>query len=226
MSIGELFTYHITVPSTPQPTALNDVRIIDDLAASAADISFVSVARIDGVLPWTPVNIGDAKKLVIEDVGNGIDIPADSQAIIEITVSLDNTSNNVNGLIFSNTADYTFNLVNDDPATETSGLPGTSGDITISGPDTMKLMKSGPQPCDLGCPRRSPSTSRTPAMQWLGISRLRINCLTRPREECVTVSPLISQPKFLRTMESQPCHRSLSMAAIIRSVLPALQPAR
>jgi uncharacterized repeat protein (TIGR01451 family)/fimbrial isopeptide formation D2 family protein len=151
-SVGELFTYLVTVPTTPQPTALHDVRIIDDLNASAADISFVSVARVDGALSWTPVNTGDAKNLVIEDVDNGIDIPADSQIIIEITVSLDDTTNNVSGLVFSNTADYTFNLVNDDPVTETSGSPGTSDNMTIRGPDSITLVKSGPTTMRPGLP--------------------------------------------------------------------------
>ncbi len=57
-SIGETFTYRITVPETLQPTALYDVRILDDLTASAADLQFVSVTRVSGDLPWVPTNIG------------------------------------------------------------------------------------------------------------------------------------------------------------------------
>ena len=67
-SIGETFTYRITVPETLQPTALYDVRILDDLTASAADLQFVSVTRVSGDLPWVPTNIGIVDdNLVIAD---------------------------------------------------------------------------------------------------------------------------------------------------------------
>ncbi|MDX1482501.1 MAG: hypothetical protein R3315_12535, partial [Woeseiaceae bacterium] len=45
-TIGESFTYRITVPSTPHGEDLYDVRILDDLLASAADLEFVSVQRV------------------------------------------------------------------------------------------------------------------------------------------------------------------------------------
>ena len=38
-TIGEEFTYRITVPTTPHLVPLYDVRILDDLGASAADLS-------------------------------------------------------------------------------------------------------------------------------------------------------------------------------------------
>jgi uncharacterized repeat protein (TIGR01451 family) len=54
VAIGEQFEYRITVPAIPQPTALHDVRILDDLSASSADLRFVSVAKISGSQTWTP----------------------------------------------------------------------------------------------------------------------------------------------------------------------------
>ena len=144
--IGEQFSYRITVPATPQTTALEDVRIIDDLSTSAADLSFVSVTKIAGSEPWTPVNTGDATSLVIEDTSIGIDIPAGDQAVIEITVVLNDSVNNFAGLVFSNTADYTYT------AAQNPGLPGTSGDMTIVEADTLVLQKSGPATMRVGLP--------------------------------------------------------------------------
>ena len=57
VAVGEPFTYRITIPATPQETALHDVRILDDLSASAADLLFVSVTKVFGSEPWTPVTV-------------------------------------------------------------------------------------------------------------------------------------------------------------------------
>lgn len=143
-AVGDVFTYRITVPSVPMTTALNDVRILDDLTASAADLGFVSVTRISGSLPWTPVNTGTANNLVIEDTVNGIDIPAGEQIVIDITVMVNDSLVNVSGLLFSNTADYTFNQVNNVIATQSAGVGDTTADMSIVGPDSLTLVKTGP----------------------------------------------------------------------------------
>ncbi|VAW55291.1 hypothetical protein MNBD_GAMMA06-1054, partial [hydrothermal vent metagenome] len=92
-SIGETFTYRITIPGVAQPTALYDVRILDDLTASAADLMFANVIRISGSQTWTPANIGVVTdNLIIADLTNGIDIPANEQVEIDITVVLRDTS--------------------------------------------------------------------------------------------------------------------------------------
>jgi hypothetical protein len=85
-TVGEEFSYRVTVPSAPHSADLYDVRILDDLAASAADLEFVDVTKISGSGAWTPVNTGTATNLVIEDSTIGIDIPAGEQVVIEITV--------------------------------------------------------------------------------------------------------------------------------------------
>jgi uncharacterized repeat protein (TIGR01451 family)/fimbrial isopeptide formation D2 family protein len=151
-AVGEPFSYRITVPAVPLPVALHDVRILDDLSASAADLSFVAVARVSGSLPWTPVNTGDATALVIEDQAGGIDIPAGEQIVIEITVVLSDTPVNVSGLLFSNSASYTYNSVANDPATRAPGAADTTGNMTIVGPDGLTLEKSGPATMQLGTP--------------------------------------------------------------------------
>lgn len=143
VAVGETFTYRITVPAAPVPTALYDVRILDDLTASAADLTFVSVAAV-GVQPWTPVNTGTATNLVIEDTTIGIDIPANTQIAVDVTVQVLDTPTNVSGLTFTNTASYTYNNFDNDPATQQPGAGATTPPMTIVGPDSVTLQKSGP----------------------------------------------------------------------------------
>ena len=109
------------------------MRILDDLSASAADLSFVGVTKISGSQPWTPVNTGTATNLVIEDTTIGIDIPAGEQIVIDITVVLEDTPTNVSDLLFNNTAAYTYNQINNDPATQMPGGADTTSDMTIVG---------------------------------------------------------------------------------------------
>ncbi|UCB54823.1 MAG: DUF11 domain-containing protein [Thiotrichales bacterium] len=152
VSVGETFTYRITVPATPLNIALHDVRIIDDLTASAADLSFVSVTKVAGSLPWTPVNSGNATSLVIEDVANGIDIPANEQVVVDVTVRVDDTATNVSGLLFNNTASYTYNQLPGNAGTQQPGAPDTTGDMTIVGPDNLTMVKTGPAQMRIGNP--------------------------------------------------------------------------
>jgi uncharacterized repeat protein (TIGR01451 family)/fimbrial isopeptide formation D2 family protein len=152
VTIGETFSYRITVPATPHPTALNDVRILDNLSASAADLSFVSVSKVSGSQPWTPVNTGTATNLVIEDTTNGIDIPAGEQVVIELTVTVnDNATTNVAGLLFNNTASYTYNQLDNNPATQQPGGGSTTADMRIVEP-RLVMSKSGPAQMQLGVP--------------------------------------------------------------------------
>jgi uncharacterized repeat protein (TIGR01451 family)/fimbrial isopeptide formation D2 family protein len=148
-TIGEAFSYRITVPSTPHSADLYDVRILDDLAASAADLAFVDVTKISVPGSWTPVNTGTATNLVIEDPVDGIDIPAGEQAIVDITVVLTDTSTNVAGLQFTNTASYTYNQLNGDPATQLTGDAGMSAAMTVVEPE-LTLEKSGPPQMRIG----------------------------------------------------------------------------
>ncbi|WP_405241398.1 hypothetical protein [Lentisalinibacter salinarum] len=142
-AIGEAFSYRLTVPTTPHSAPLYDVRIVDDLTASAADLEFVSVARVSGPAGWTPQNTGTATSLVIEDPANGIDIPAGEQVVVEITVALSDTPTNVAGLEFTNTAAYTYNQLDGQGATERPGDGAVSGPMTIVEPE-LTLEKYGP----------------------------------------------------------------------------------
>ena len=100
-TIGETFSYEVIIPAVPHSAPIYDVRILDDLSLSAADLEFVSVSRVSGSGTWTPQNTGTATSLVIEDPVNGIDIPAGEQVVIEIAVRLADTPTNVAGLTFT-----------------------------------------------------------------------------------------------------------------------------
>ncbi len=151
-SVGERFQYRITVPETPHPFDLYDVQITDDLTASAADLRFVDVTKISGSGPWTPVNTGTSTNVVIEDPAIGIDIPAGEQVVIEVTVVLEDTLINITGLAFSNTASYLYNPIDGIDINQLPGLPGTTGPMTIVGPDDFTLEKSGPVAMAVGTP--------------------------------------------------------------------------
>jgi uncharacterized repeat protein (TIGR01451 family)/fimbrial isopeptide formation D2 family protein len=152
VAVGEPFTYRITVPASPAATALYDVTIRDDLGASAADLAFVSVARVSGSQPWTPVNTGSATSLVIGDTSVGIDIPAGEQVAVDVTVVLLDTATNASGLTFTNSADYTYNAIDGDPASEGAGAGATTPPMTIVGPDSVTLEKGGPAQLSAGVP--------------------------------------------------------------------------
>jgi large repetitive protein len=149
--IGDEFRYRITVPSTPHSAPLYDVRILDDLSASAADMTFVSVTKVSGPGSWTPINSGTSTSLVIQGSGGGIDIPAGQQVVLDVTVRLLNTSTNVAGLTFTNTASYTYDQLDNDGATQRPGDPGVSGPMTIVEPD-LTLVKSGTPQMRTGLP--------------------------------------------------------------------------
>jgi len=149
--IGEVFTYEITVPSVPHGGDLYDVRILDDLVASAADLEFVGVTKLSGPGGWNPVNTGTSTTLVIEDPTGGIDIPAGTQAVIAVAVRLADTSTNVAGLTFTNSASYTYRLIDGSDASLRQGEPGTSGPMTVVEPD-LTLEKGGPSLMRVGAP--------------------------------------------------------------------------
>jgi len=150
-TIGEEFNYRITVPSVPHTAPLYDVRILDDLSASAADLTYVGVTKISGSGPWTPENTGTATNLVIEDPVNGIDIPVGEQIVIEVTVMLADTPTNVAGLTFTNSASFTYNQLDNDSVTQLTGDAGVTEPMTIVEPD-LTLEKDGPLQMRLGQP--------------------------------------------------------------------------
>jgi len=154
-TIGEEFSYRVTVPSVPHSADLYDVQILDDLAASAADLEFVGVTKVSGSGAWTPLNTGTATSLVIEDPAIGIDIPAGEQAVIEITVRLSDTATNIAGLQFTNTALFTYNQLDNDIATKLTGESSTTAAMTVVEPD-LTMPKSGPLQMRVAVPETFP----------------------------------------------------------------------
>ncbi|MCW8987387.1 MAG: isopeptide-forming domain-containing fimbrial protein [Gammaproteobacteria bacterium] len=153
VTIGETFTYKITVPAIAVSTYLHDVRITDNLGDSLADLTFVSAAVIGGPYSGTLTNTGTATNLVIEDVTNGIDIPPNQRVEIGITVRLmDTNPPNIAGLNFINTARYTYNQVANDATTQQNGDPGATANMTIVEPDTLTMTKTGPASINIGTP--------------------------------------------------------------------------
>jgi uncharacterized repeat protein (TIGR01451 family)/fimbrial isopeptide formation D2 family protein len=132
-TIGQQFKYRITVPATPVNVPLYDVRILDNLGLSAANLSFVSATVVSGGT-WTVTNTGSATNLVLQDTNTGIDIPAGGQAVIDVTVVLQNTSANQKGLTFTNSASYTYDKINGDATTQGSGGGATTGNMTVVEP--------------------------------------------------------------------------------------------
>ncbi|MBE9516409.1 MAG: isopeptide-forming domain-containing fimbrial protein, partial [Proteobacteria bacterium] len=139
-TIGEQFTYTITVPETPVDIPLYDVRILDDLTASNADMRFISATVLAGGA-WAISNTGTDTSIVLEDVATGIDIPANGQAVIEITVELQNTLTNQTGLLFNNTASYTYNRSNGVIGTQKAGEAGSTSDMTVLEPHIATITK-------------------------------------------------------------------------------------
>jgi len=133
-TIGEQFNYRITVPATPIAVPLYDVRILDNLSQSNADLSFVSATVVSGG-SWALNNTGSATNLIIEDTSTGIDIPANGQAVIDITVKLQNTITNQSDLTFANSASYTYNRINGNNATQTAGGVSGTSNMNVVEPD-------------------------------------------------------------------------------------------
>jgi uncharacterized repeat protein (TIGR01451 family)/fimbrial isopeptide formation D2 family protein len=157
-TIGEQFKYRITVPTNPIPVPLYDVRILDDLSQSAADLRFVSASVVSGGI-WTLTNTsGSNTQLAIEDTITGIDIPANGQAVIEITVELLNNTTNNSGLPFNNTATYTYNRSNGDDTTQKPGIEGFTANMTVVEPVVTAATKTVRFVTPAGKPATDPAT--------------------------------------------------------------------
>jgi len=142
VSIGQPFDYAITVPAATINTSLYDIRILDNLAAIPnTDLIYVDVQPV--TLGIAPVNTGTPFDIVIEDVTNGIDIAPNQDVQVALTVMLRNTPNNVSGDTFSNTADYTFNSIDNAISSQGTGMPDTTAALMVVEP-VLEITKVGP----------------------------------------------------------------------------------
>jgi uncharacterized repeat protein (TIGR01451 family) len=162
-TIGVPFTYKLTIPvlfdaasgtvinNSGSPNDLHDITVTDDLNASAtgADLSYVSHkiywADDNTPVPHTFSNVGN-----VLTFSNFPIVPAGRQFVIEITVVLNDTSTNVIGNTFFNTAKWEFGRLIDGVFYEP--LPGEWGvtpPLTIAAPQLV-MTKSGPATMNLG----------------------------------------------------------------------------
>ncbi|ABQ27251.1 conserved repeat domain protein [Geotalea uraniireducens Rf4] len=132
-TIGQQFRYLIKVPATPTNVPLYDVRILDNLGLSAANMTFVGAQVISGG-NWNLTNTGTATNIILQDLNTGIDIPAGGQAVIQVTVALQNTTTNHSGVTFTNSASYTYDKINGDSLTQTTGGAATTSGMTVVEP--------------------------------------------------------------------------------------------
>ncbi|MDH5737386.1 MAG: hypothetical protein OEZ23_03700, partial [Gammaproteobacteria bacterium] len=122
--VGEPFTYTLTFPSMlvpagdPSPNELRKVIISDDLTATGADLTYVSINAYykgsgtpvtlvpeDGSSPDQLCGVWSSKNLCYKPIPL---IAAGEQIVVEITVVADDTPANVAGTVFTNTAKWWF----------------------------------------------------------------------------------------------------------------------
>ncbi len=133
-TIGQQFTYTIKVPATPTNVPLYDVKILDNLGLSAANMAFVGAQVTLPGRTWNLTNTGTATNIILQDLNSGIDIPAGVQAEIQVTVAMQNTTTNHSGVTYTNTALYTYNKINGDSATQANGGAATTSTMTVVEP--------------------------------------------------------------------------------------------
>ncbi|MEJ2393094.1 MAG: hypothetical protein P8019_17120, partial [Gammaproteobacteria bacterium] len=157
-SIGQPFTYTLTFPDmavltdsgyvysgTPDTDDIYHIQITDDLTATNADLTYVNdtavLKNIDGSIIATHLNnSGDNKHLSFSYLDNPALalIPAGTQLVLEFQVVLDDTSANVPGKQFINTAHWELGRMID--GTNFEPLPGQDGitqPMTIVGPNLV-----------------------------------------------------------------------------------------
>lgn len=139
--IGDQFTYTILVPATPVNTPLYDV-VIEDVLPSTADLGFVSAQVLSGG-SWVLSKTDTATGFTLQDNVTGIDIPANGQAEIEVTVELLNSAINQAGVTFNNTASYQYNRINGVLASQqTGGSAVSTANMTVLEPQITTITKS------------------------------------------------------------------------------------
>jgi uncharacterized repeat protein (TIGR01451 family)/fimbrial isopeptide formation D2 family protein len=146
-TIGDQYTFQITVPVSATKIPLYDVSIYDNLTAAAigADMTFVSAtaqlydtssgAPVASGSPLTMSNMGTASSLILQNTATGLDIPVAGYAVITLTAKLSNTTNNVAGKTITNSAYYTYDKLNGNPATAgTTPLVAATSSTTVVEP--------------------------------------------------------------------------------------------
>jgi uncharacterized repeat protein (TIGR01451 family)/fimbrial isopeptide formation D2 family protein len=154
-TIGQQFSYLITVPAAPASVPMYDVHILDTLPAN---VSFVSAQTVSGGT-WNVTNTGTPSSLVLQDTNTGINIPAGGQAVIKVTVALQNTTMNKSGVTFTNSASYTYNkLLGGGGSTQGTGGAGVSTPMTVVEPH-LTVTKTVSYASPVGKPSTDPAAA-------------------------------------------------------------------
>ncbi len=137
------------MPATATSVPLYDVQILDTLPAN---LRFVSARVVTGGA-WALSNTGTGNSLILEDTVTGIDIPANGQAKIAITVELLNSAPNQSSVTFNNSASYTYNRANGVDSTQLTGGAGTTANMTVTEPlltaaKTVSFVSPAGKPAD------------------------------------------------------------------------------
>jgi uncharacterized repeat protein (TIGR01451 family) len=157
-SIGVPFTYTLTIPILFDPNGgivvdsqgsqndLHGVTIWDDLNETGVDLTYVSHTlrwRSSGLpVPHTFTDVNGF--LTFELESSGLDIPAQEQMLLDLTVVLDDTPANAPSTTFVNTAKWDFGRLIEGVFYEPlPGEWGISQPMTISAP-SLVVTKTGP----------------------------------------------------------------------------------
>jgi fimbrial isopeptide formation D2 family protein len=147
-TIGDNVVYQIKVPAVPVNSALDNVVVTDSLHGA---LEYVSATAVDGDGASVNLTPNIVTPNVNLEIGN---IPAGGQVIITLTTRVDNNDQANAGVSFTNTASYTYTLM--DPGLDTSS---TSGPVTIVEP--LLTIGRGPKcrgcltlQCEFHCQRR------------------------------------------------------------------------
>ncbi|MDX1804466.1 MAG: isopeptide-forming domain-containing fimbrial protein, partial [Alcanivorax sp.] len=134
VTIGETFSYTITVPATPVDAPLYDVHILDSLPANLRYVS--ASAQVGGgtTMALADSDGGADNNLDLREVTSGLDIPAGQQAVVTLQAVVRNDAVNQDGVTFTNTASYTYSRINGGAQTDGSGTSDTTGPMTIREP--------------------------------------------------------------------------------------------
>jgi uncharacterized repeat protein (TIGR01451 family) len=159
------FTYTLTMPvmglQTPagfqyygqaDSTDLNDVVITDDLTETGAVLSLVgqpTVSLLGGgqLVPGTDYTYTNSGGLLTFNLSH---IPANQQIVIGLPVVLDNTSTNVAGVQFFNTAMWNFWKDMSGTILQLPGQMGITPPMTIVEPDLVVTKTSSMSSLDVG----------------------------------------------------------------------------
>ena len=241
-AIGVPFTYTLTMPLMAMMTTtgyvyqdpvtddapLADVRIVDDLTKTGADLSVVGAPK----LYWkgTGTQLVEGTDYTYTNVGGVLtfhipSIPSNKQVVIEVPVVLNDSATNVPGTQFQNTATWTFDkTINGTLQNDLTGQNGVTEWMTIVGPNLVtdksstvtNLNVNGTAPFKIDVQNTGTSDAWNATIQDVLPSGM---CLTSPLNSLsVTVAStvLVSGTDYTATYSSSTCTLELALKDTVK----------